>query len=94
MGVYYNPVSDVVDRSVVEKMIYTHDYSWTQTLTPSGCSLYVLCDNGLHKFAMYIANERDFNELLANYKQGYLISFQPVALSPEAHQRALRDAGL
>ena len=29
-----------------------------------------------------------------NSSEGYLLSFELVALSPEAHQRALRDAGL
>jgi len=96
VGVYYKPVSDIRSerRSVVERVIHTYDHDQAKVLMPSDCHLYALCDNGLFQLAACVDEREEFNEFLRQFEQGYLLSFELVALSPEAHQRALRDAGL
>ena len=93
MGIYYNPVEDVASGRVGTP-INTHSYNEAIRQLPYGHHLYALCDRVIFKLVVCVDDQREFSEFFNQYKQGYLLSFELVALSPEAHQRALRDAGL
>lgn len=93
MGIYYNPVDDIIDGRV-GTFINTHDYREAIRQLPSTHHLYALCDRLIFKQAVCVDVKEEFEEFFGQYKQGYLISLQLVALPEEAHRRALRDAGL
>ena len=93
MGVYYNPVEDITNGTV-GKFINTHDYNEAMRQLPHGHHLYALCDRLIFKQAVCVDDESDFDEFFGQYAQGLLISFQLIALPEDAHQHALRGAGL
>ena len=93
MGVYYNPVEDITNGTV-GKFINTHDYREAIRQLPSTHHLYALCDRFVFEQAVCVDAKEEFEEFFKQYEQGHLLSFQLVSLPEEAHQRALRDAGL
>ena len=93
MGIYYNPVDDIIDGRVGTP-INTHDYREAIRQLPSTHHLYALCNNLMFKYVACVDDKSEFDEFFGQYNQGYLISFRLVGLPEDAHQRALRGAGL
>lgn len=93
MGVYYNPVDDIIDGRV-GTFINTHDYDEAMRKLPNGHHLYALCGGLFFNQAVYVGAKEEFDEFFGQYTQGFLISFQLVALPEDAHKRSIISSGL
>lgn len=55
---------------------------------PNGYHLYALCDRLIFKQAVCVDDKEEFEGFFSQYKKGYLISFQLIALPEDAHKRS------
>mgnify|MGYP000891039614 CR=1 FL=1 len=88
MGVYYNPVEDIIDGSVAVEYLNTHNYDEAIRQLPPKHHLYALCDRLVFKQAVCVDAKEEFEGFFGLYKKGYLISFQLIALPEDAHKRS------
>lgn len=86
MGVYYNPVEDITNGSVAVKYLNTQNYDEAMRQLPNGHHLYALCDRLIFKQAVCVDAKEEFEKFFGQYNQGYLISFQLIALPESAHK--------
>ena len=88
MGVYYNPVEDITDGSVAVEYLNTQNYDEAIRQLPPKHHLYALCDRLIFKQAVCVDAKEEFEKFFDQYNQGYLISFQLIALPESAHKRS------
>ena len=88
MGRYYNPVSDIVDRSVGRFLIPTSNFESAKRQLQPGEHLYALCDRLIFKFVVCLDDESEFEGFYGQYTAGMLTSFDLVAFSETEHQSA------